>query len=63
MEIYDGKRETLFSRAYSYQNPNGDRKKRISELFEKQQERLEELWFSGLIDGEDYRNYRSLDDV
>lgn len=63
VEIYDGKRETLDSRAYSYRNPNGDRKKRISELFERQQERLEELWFSGLIDGEDYRNYKSLDDV
>lgn len=63
VEIYDGKRETVDSRAYSYRNPNGDRKKRISELFERQQERLEELWFSGLIDGEDYRNFPSLDDV
>lgn len=58
VEIYDGKREAVDARNLGAYLQEPIKQKRISELFERQNERLEELWFSGLIDGEDYRDVR-----
>jgi hypothetical protein len=59
VQIYDGKREMVDSRDPEVFLPIPSKRKRISELYERQNERLEELWFSGLIDGEDYRYYQN----
>jgi hypothetical protein len=59
VKIYDGKREALDSRDPDALLPGTTGKKRISELYERQSDRLEELWFSGLIDGEDYRLFQN----